>query len=181
MNDSLQIDDYSQITPELVRAGLAAGNRVRLSVTGDSMAPFLRRGDAVWAEPASVAGLRRGDLVVVQRQRELVTHRVVKVDGAAVYTKGDNVSYLDAPVAVDAIVGRVVAVERRSGRMELEGRSWRVANRLLGLLGWWEIRVFQMGRRVKRRLFGPSSGPATRILSHLIVAPLRGLSRLILR
>lgn len=143
-------NQYRQIALDLARAGLREGERVRLNVVSNSMAPFLRPGDAVWAEPAVPASLRRGDVVVVRREGDLVTHRLVAVGDGQWYTKGDNVRYLDPPVTVDAILGRVVAIERGGDRIELRGYRWLIVSRVLGLASWWEARLFRVGRRVKR-------------------------------
>jgi signal peptidase I len=147
---SLIDNQYRQIALDLARAGLREGDRVRLNVTGNSMAPLLRPGDAVWAEPAVPASLRRGDVVVVRCAGGLVTHRLVAVGDGEWYTKGDNARHLDPPVTADAILGRVVAIERGGDRIELRGRQWAIVSRVLGLASWWEARLFQVGRRVKR-------------------------------
>ena len=140
---------YRQIALELARAGLSDGERVRLNVAGNSMAPLLHGGDAVWAEPVLPASLRRGDIIVVRREQELVTHRLVAVGDGKWYTKGDNARHLDPPMTADAILGRVVAIERRGRRIELRGRRWAIVSRLLGFASWWQARLFRVGRRVK--------------------------------
>jgi len=86
----------------LARAGLREGERVRLNVAGNSMAPLCNLGDAVWAEPAVPASLRRGDVIVVRRAGGLVTHRLVALGDGEWYTKGDNARHLDPPVTADA-------------------------------------------------------------------------------
>ena len=140
---------YRQIALDLARAGLREGERVRLNVAGNSMAPLLRPGDAVWAEPALPASLRRGDVIVVRRAGGLVTHRLVALGDGEWYTKGDNARHLDPPVTADAILGRVVAIERGGDRIELRGRQWAIVSRVLGLASWWQARLFQVGRRLK--------------------------------
>ena len=71
----------------IVRAALERGQRVRMTVTGGSMFPFLRDGDVVELEPALT--LRLGDMVLVQTDssdviERYVLHRIVRwVDGAA--------------------------------------------------------------------------------------------------
>lgn len=174
-------DRYRHTALELTRSSLAAAGRLRLSVISDSMAPLVRRGDAVWVAPAEPAVLRHGDVIVVQREDELVTHRLVAVRDEMWFTKGDSVSSLDPPVNTDAILGRVVAVERDGTQIDLRGLRWTVVNRLLGLIGWWEVRLFEVGRQVKRRLLGTGRRPGVAVLSRLVAVPFRALRRLILR
>ncbi|MFQ5596360.1 MAG: S24/S26 family peptidase [Anaerolineae bacterium] len=144
------MNNYRRLALDLVSAGFAEGNPIRLKVTSNSMAPLLRAGDAVWAEPALPASLRRGDVVVIQHAGGLVTHRLVAVGDGEWLTKGDNTRRLDPPVKANAILGRVVAIERGGDRIELRGRQWAIVNRLMGLASWWGARFFRAGRQVKR-------------------------------
>jgi hypothetical protein len=124
----------------------------RLRVTGGSMAPLLRSGDHVIAVRVPPDDLCRGDLVVLQRDSELVTHRLIfheKSEGW--YTKGDNRAYPDPPVQEDAILGRVVAAESGRGRLDFSEPHWRVLNQLLGGLSRWEAVVVGTGRHLKSR------------------------------
>jgi signal peptidase I len=115
---------------------------LRLKVTGESMAPWLRRGDFALAQPVEMSRLRRGDLVVVQREDGFLTHRLVGRNGTGWITKGDR-CWAPDPVAPDgAIVGRVIGVQRGGKPIDLQTLPWKAAQRLLGWLGWWETRVY---------------------------------------
>lgn len=168
---------YLQVALASIRTELDGGNPVCMRVAGDSMVPLLQSGDAVWIAPIGPAGLRRGDLVVFCRADSLVAHRLVAVDPTGWRTKGDNRSHLDPPVADTALLGRVIAIQREGTQIELRGLRWTVVSRLLGLTGWWEVRLFQMGRR----LFRTEQRPVNRGLSCLAAVPFRWLSRLMLR
>lgn len=159
----------------------ASGPLLRLRVRGRSMAPLLRPGDTVWMEPAAPSSLKRGDLVVVQRAGEWVTHRLVARSGNRWHTKGDNLRYPDPPVTGQAILGRVVAIERNGLRIELQGHRWRMINRALGWIGWLETRCFTAAQWSKRHLFGGELPPALRVLSRLVTAPPRWCVRLVRR
>lgn len=153
---------------------------LRLRVRGHSMAPLLRSGDVVWVEPVAPSALRRGDLVVVQRQGAWITHRLIARRGDRWYTKGDGLCHPDPAVPGEAILGRVIAIERDGSRIELRQRRWRVIHRILGWWGWLQAQGFAAAQRVQHRLFGEKVPSTLRALSRRVAAPLRWFMRLVL-
>jgi hypothetical protein len=170
---------YHQIAIELTRAGPAADSPLVLHVVGNSMVPLLRAGDRVMIQSVELVTLRRGDLVVVQRAGEWVTHRLVEVNALGWHTKGDSVRCADSPVLAEAIQGRVVAIERNGKRIDLQSRRWLAVNRWLGGLGWLEAQVFRAARRLKTGLMGTESRPWLSTLASLTAIPFRVLIRLL--
>jgi hypothetical protein len=134
--------------------------------------------------------LHRGDLVVHQRDSELVTHRLILHERSeGWYTKGDNRAYPDPPVKAAAILGRVIAVEVESGRLDFSEPHWGVLNRALGRLGSWIAALVGTGRRLKTQTESgdlPTSstgreGPGFHqglvwIIRRLVAAPFRTLT-----
>lgn len=165
---------------ELAREKLAQSSLVRLRVSSDSMAPLIEQGDTVLVRSVHPRDLRRGDLLLVERDGSFLVHRLVAAGAHDVQTKGDNVSHADPAVALQEVLGRVVAVERGGRRIELEEGRWPLVNRSLGLLGWYEVRLFAAGRKIKRRLVGARSGRLTRGLASLAAVPFRWMTRLLL-
>lgn len=147
----------------VIRAALARGQRVRMTVTGSSMLPFLRDSDVVELEPAPAP--RLGDMVLVQTDppgaaERYVLHRIVRMDGgAAFFIRGDAQPYCEGPFKPDAVLGRVATV-RRNGRARALGRGlWRLAGLVwirctpFGLwLLWMAARIRGIGGRVVRGL-----------------------------
>jgi signal peptidase I len=131
---------YWQAASELLqgRDGL-----LRLKVSGSSMAPLLQAGDVVQIEAVQPEYLALGDLVVVRRQRDFVTHRLVSKSPPTWVTKGDNCAYLDPPFEIPALVGRVVVIEGRRSRVDLRTQKWHNANRWLANLARLEARWLQ--------------------------------------
>jgi hypothetical protein len=145
-----QPDDYQQSAFDLAagRDGL-----VRLHVTGLSMSPLLRPGDVVIVQPVEANTLRTGDVIVLRRASDVVTHRLIAVDARGWQAKGDSTSLADAPVAAQAIVGRVAAFERGGARVDLQSRRHVAAGRWLGRIGLWESRwADAVGARAHPRL-----------------------------
>ena len=147
----------------VVRAALKRGQRVRMTVTGSSMLPFLRDSDVVELEPASAP--RLGDMVLVQTDppgaaESYVLHRIVRIDGGAAFLiRGDAQDYYEGPFTPDAVLGRVITVWRNGraraldrGLWHLAGLAWARTSPLGFFLLQLAIPLWQLGRRVQRWL-----------------------------
>ena len=76
-------------------------------VLSDSMKPELSKGDLIFVSEGESYAER--DIVVFQEGSMLVVHRIIKIDGDNVTTKGDANNSEDEPINVKDIKGRVVA------------------------------------------------------------------------
>jgi len=73
------------------------------------MEPAYAHGDDLLVEPlAGASWMRPGEVVVACHGDRLVSHRVVSLRDGMVILKGDACWRADAPVPVDAVLGRVV-------------------------------------------------------------------------
>lgn len=142
----------------VIRAALARGQRVRMTVTGSSMLPFLRDSDVVELEPAPAP--RLGDMVLVQCTEErYVLHRVARVEGEALFLRGDAQRHCEGPFTPRDVLGRVTTSYRNGHIRVLDRGAWRLAGLAwirctpFGLcLLWLLARIRGIGGRVVRRL-----------------------------
>ena len=139
-----------------------------ITISGQSMLPFLRRGDQVRVECGST-DIRRGDIVVFYRQGQLMAHRVVGFDrtpsGRACITKGDNCGQCDAPLAAGELVGRVSSLKRGPKSVSLQPLPRRAVNWLIAVTSLAAAKGLGWGARIKRRVPGVpgrQSPPASR-------------------
>jgi len=114
----------------VVRAALERGQRVRMTVAGTSMWPFLRNDDVVELKPA--LGLRLGDIVLVQADppgaaERYVLHRIVRMRGGAFFVRGDAQPHREGPFAPDAALGLVTTVWRHGRTRNVDSGLWRLA------------------------------------------------------
>jgi ribosomal protein S18 acetylase RimI-like enzyme len=135
----------------VVRAALERGQRVRMTVTGSSMLPFIRDSDEVELEHMS-SPPAPGDLVLAQVPEGLyVLHRVVKVEGEAFFLSGDAQNHLDGPFTLRDALGRVTMIYH-NGRARGLGRGvWRFAGLVwvrCNPIGFWFIRLAVRMRRI---------------------------------
>jgi signal peptidase I len=113
----------SGVVVRFLRAQLAAGQRIRLTVVTDSMRPLLHPGDYVWIEQVPHSQLLPGDVITYVWQGAIYTHRLIAHHGHVCSTKGDRAMYADPTIAPDAILGRVVAFQH-SGHHPVRPTGW---------------------------------------------------------
>ena len=167
---------YQVTAQELWHADRSAGP-VRLKVTSDSMRPLLRAGDVVVVQPANLPAVQPGDIIVVQRGGEWITHRLVAADEHGFQTLGDNTRFADEAMSADQLVGRVLAIERTVGIIDLQQPRWRTINRRINRVQRFQLRTLTAART----LGGTHSTGLTRGLAVFINWPFRLLVRMLVR
>ena len=119
----IDIDAYLPVVQEL----LSQGQTVSLTVTGESMSPFLRHGRDQIRLAAVTAPPRRGDMVFFRRRTgQYIMHRVLRrmPDGNYAIV-GDGQQQVEAPVAPEQIFAVVTQVCRKGVWIGPESFWWR--------------------------------------------------------
>lgn len=148
--------------PELVFNSIQSGSPVRLVIQGNSMSPSLKPGEIVIVQGLSGRKLSVGDVIVVQRDDNLITHRIVAIREDGWYTKGDGTPRLDPPSRLESILGWVDSFEH-NGEITHTRSGWRMLiGSMIGMLAWFEGKIFHLfdGRDIHR-------------IGRLVVTPLR--------
>lgn len=126
----------------LLRAGLARGERPRLTVTSGSMSPLLQIGDQVDLQNRPLEELMPGDIVVLALPDALLTHRLLTLslppgNPAGLVTQGDRLPAADPRQPLERYLG-LVCGRWRSGRYldlrrgnggQLSQKLWRLTIR----------------------------------------------------
>jgi hypothetical protein len=127
------------------------------------MFPLIRSGDCLHVVPAE--RYRPGDILLYERGGDWCAHRLIRIDsGAGLLTlQGDAQAAPDPLVLAEAVMGRVVAVERSGTSIPLDGYRGRLWNLILRLplmryplLPWtWLLlaRLFRPIRRMWRKTY----------------------------
>lgn len=111
----------------VIRSALERGQRVRMTVNGSSMLPFVRDGDVVELEPVH-SSPRVGDVVLLRCSGErYVMHRVVRKEGDALFIRGDAQPRSEGPFAPRDVLGRISLSQRNGHTRALDRGVWRFA------------------------------------------------------
>lgn len=145
----------------VIRAALERGQRVRMTVTGSSMWPFVRDGDLVELEPLR-AMPRAGDVLLAQCQGErYVLHRAVRVGGEEFYLRGDAQPHCEGPFTQHDVLGRATTAWSNGraraldhGAPRLAGVTWAYCGPHCLRLVWVARGIRGMGCRALRGLQG---------------------------
>lgn len=101
--------------------------RVRITVTGNSMYPFLRENkDSVELVPCALADITAGDIILIQRDdRVYVLHRVILKKKEQVYLNGDAQRSIEGPIRKDQILAKVDTVWRGGRAISVNNMVWK--------------------------------------------------------
>ena len=128
----MQITLPNEILLEEVAALLDEGREVEIMSKGTSMLPFIVGGrDSVILRKEATGVQKPGDIVLARRSPgNYVLHRLISVDGDRVTLKGDGNVFGTETVALEDVLGKVMAVVSPSGRRRVPGNAylWRNLN-----------------------------------------------------
>lgn len=92
------------------------------AVTSQSMYPALKRGDLVFIEGVDRAvDLNVGEIIAFETDNGFGIHRIVRVAGETITTKGDANFVEDEPIEFDQVIGRAVTVRGRLAKVPYLG------------------------------------------------------------
>lgn len=148
------------VAADLIAEVVRNSGSARFRVLGSSMRPMIRSGDFVHVERAAIPQMRKGQIAVFQRAGALFAHRVIRrslLDGKVVLiTKGDAFPEADRPVAVEELLGRVVAIARGARTISLQALPQRLLGKAVACVSsaapLWYPRIRGMRRLLRAAL-----------------------------
>ncbi|MBI4313188.1 MAG: hypothetical protein HY594_00075 [Candidatus Omnitrophica bacterium] len=147
-----------EISLTFLRERLARGKSCTVMLEGPSMQPLIPSGALLTVAPVHLPEIEAGDILLVLRKGELITHRVVKIltDGnpKKFILKGDANLRCDPGVGALDLVGKVTGVETQP----LDRLQPKAAARQAAAISYWQALLYEtaadsrMGRLVARAL-----------------------------
>lgn len=129
---------------------------LRAPTIGRCMYPFFREKDNLICILITVPEIQVGDIVIHSRFDALYAHRVTrkyKKNGKIiVITKGDALAYFDIPLKEEDILGKAISIEKNSGTINLETRTWRIINYIIAIYSLSTGLIYQKLCSIKRKL-----------------------------
>lgn len=144
LNRSMHAPRHHNLISDLIDSKLSIGDQIQFMVVSNSMAPLIRAGDSVIADITQPDSIRRGDIVVIRREEDFLTHRAIIPNKGNWFTKGDNAILFDPPSNTNNVIGRVVAINKGNQSITFQTRKWTFINPILAKLGELEAEAFAL-------------------------------------
>lgn len=111
---------------EQVEAVLATGHEVKFLLRGHSMRPLMHDGrDTLVVAPVRDEEMRVGEIVLFRYHERHILHRIIRRKGDQLVLAGDGNYHLKECCSTADVVGRLVRVERKSGKVvHCDSRAW---------------------------------------------------------
>ena len=135
-----------QLISNLIESELDIGDQIQFNVTSNSMRPIMQIGDLIVAEVVNAGIIKAGDIIVVRRIDDFLTHRVITITKDGWLTKGDNNLIIDPLVKTENLIGLVKEVHKDNQRFVLESTRLGRFKGILAKLGELEVRASEYHR-----------------------------------
>ena len=132
---------------------LSIGKDIRLTVTGNSMYPFLREyRDSVLLKRPSGYKPAIGDIVLVVKPGErYILHRIIKISHNGFYLLGDAQTRPEGPISSDGLVAYVSCIYRDGKIISAAGFFWRALSYCWIILRPLRSVLIRLAARLPRR------------------------------
>ena len=159
------------VTFSVLKLWRKAGRELRLKTDGTSMRPLIEPGDEITARLVDPDLLRLGDLMAFWNGNRVVIHRLIKrrqtEESQWFCEKADNLpgwNWIDG----DRVLGKVVSIEGRKGRLKITRWPWKWVNPAVGfVLSAW-VAFYERGRVLPPPVPGERPGFLNKILGGLL-------------
>ena len=145
----MQNSSHHQLISNLIETELKVGDQIQFNVTSNSMQPIMQIGDLIIAEVVEAEAIKPGDIIVIRRMDDFLTHRVIKITKDGWFTKGDNSALMDSIIKTESLIGLVKEVQKNNHRFLLESTRLGRVKGLLAKLGELEVRASNYHRLLR--------------------------------
>lgn len=142
-------DDAAAIVRRIRTRGL-----VCVRAYGASMYPWICSGDLLLVRRCGFDQVRRGNVILFERESRLIAHRVLfaRPGAAIIITKGDSLDEADASVSRTEFLGRITRVHHSGREVDMESPAQNLAGCFLAQVSPASF-LFYRPLRLARRLF----------------------------
>ncbi len=138
----------------LISEILEHGQNTTVTVSGNSMYPFLRDGiDRVELTKGNFGQLSRGDIVLIQRTDGCyVMHRIIRKYKDCFFILGDAQQWIEGPLYLQQFVAVVTAIWRKDKRISCSNIWWRLFSGFWLYLRPFRYIIFKVYRKIRKLL-----------------------------
>ncbi|HEY8350478.1 MAG TPA: S24/S26 family peptidase [Clostridia bacterium] len=130
------------------------GHKVRITVTGSSMMPFLRENiDSVELSAASFESLRFGQIPLIRRaDGQYILHRLIIKKKDCFYIMGDAQLWIEGPIYPEQLIAVVTKIWRGDRQISASNIIWNI----LSFIWWLRIpahRILRIPYRLLKKVY----------------------------
>jgi signal peptidase len=116
----------SAILFESLKELIEDGQSVKMTVTGNSMLPFLMEGrDSVELSKCSFEDIKIDDMVLIQREDgAYVMHRVLRKENDHFYMVGDAQCWIEGPLKPEQLKAKITAIYHKNSRIDVKHKGY---------------------------------------------------------
>ena len=140
---------HHQLISSLLETDLHIGDQIQFNVTSNSMQPIMQIGDLIIVEVVNTEIIKPGDVIVIRRMDDFLTHRVISIKKDGWLTKGDNNVTMDPIVKKENLIGLVKELHKNNHRIVLETTRLGRVKGLIARLGELEVRASNYHRLLR--------------------------------
>lgn len=132
---------------------LDRGITLKISLSGNSMFPYLRKGDIALVKAVTPDEIEIGDVIVFQTPGKFIAHRLIRIINKngeiLVQSKGDSLYKPDPPVPIESLIGKIISIDRAKRTIDYIGTKQKKINRLLASISLYTPVLYKALRRIK--------------------------------
>lgn len=99
---------------------------------GSSMEPLINQGDRLFIQKKT-NNLKIGEIIVFFQNKKIVCHRIIKLRGEWVITKGDNLAFQDNPQKKKSIIGIIRLIKGKNYYIDTQSKVYEIVSFLFTL------------------------------------------------
>lgn len=135
--------DLLQLSSEIIHRGCC----LRFMAKGHSMHPFIKDGEVVVVKPIGIFEIKKGDVILYHTSLNMIAHRVIKRkrenNKIMLVTKGDSNLNFDTLVQENNILGKIIAIEKPNGTINLDCNKWYICNYMIAIYSLLFISIYK--------------------------------------
>lgn len=143
--DMGQGSNHIKMTDKVIESLINAGALSKAEIRENCLTPVLKPGDVLIVDHRA-AEFEEGDLALINDDKSAShrIHRVVKIDGSEITTKGDNHFHLDPPVFSTDIKGKgIVILIAGKEKIFLDEPTWKSAALMIARCSYREALLYR--------------------------------------
>ena len=140
---------HHDLIKDMIDSELSIGDQIQFRVVSNSMAPIIEIGNSVVVNVAEVDTIKCGDIIVIKREDDFLTHRAIHSNEDGWLTKGDNSVLFDPLTKAEQIIGSINAIYKGNQPINIQTSRWVRINLAIAKMSGIEANAFAIHPKMR--------------------------------